>query len=144
MIYRLLIFASCITCNLWGIGYATLKSSEINMRVGPGREYPIIWVLTRVGLPVEVLAEFGQWRKVRLPDNTEGWIHQNMVSHKNNALVASENVILYSSASNAHPIARLEKGVIVHCIKQEDDWVKIEVNKIKGWVKKNELWGVQD
>ena len=32
--------------------FASLDSNEINLRAGPGTDYPILWVYQRKGLPV--------------------------------------------------------------------------------------------
>lgn len=135
----LLIFFSI---NINAATYVSLKSSEVNLRVGPGKEYPVSWVLLRSGLPVMLVTEFDQWRKIQLSDGTEGWAHKSMLSAKNNAIVSSEYAILYKSASSAHPVAKLENGVIVRCLKIDGDWVKVEVNKIRGWLRHRNLWGV--
>ncbi|MDR1236421.1 MAG: hypothetical protein LBJ96_05460 [Holosporaceae bacterium] len=124
--------------------FASLKSSEVNLRVGPGKEYPINWTFLRANLPVMLVAEFNEWRKIKFIDNTEGWVHQNMISRKNTAIVTSGYTVLYKYASDSQPIAKIEKNVIVKIIKNDKDWVKAEVNKIKGWIKKEDLWGVNE
>jgi SH3-like domain-containing protein len=91
-----------------------------------------------------LIAEFNEWRKIKFIDNTEGWVHQNMISPKNTAIVTSEHSILYRYASDSQPIAIIEKNVIVKIIKRDKDWVKVEVNKIKGWIRKKDLWGVNE
>ena len=63
------IWAFLILCMIQGRAdaaqFVSLKSSKINMRVGPGDEFPISWVFLRAGLPMMLIAEFQQWRKVR-------------------------------------------------------------------------------
>ena len=66
--------------------FVTLSSGKINMRVGPGSRYPIEWVYTRRGMPVEIVAEYELWRKVRDVDGTEGWVLKHMVSSKRGAI----------------------------------------------------------
>ncbi|MBQ3564522.1 MAG: hypothetical protein IJA14_00050 [Alphaproteobacteria bacterium] len=124
--------------------FVSLKSSKINMRVGPGEEFPISWIFIKSGLPMMFIAEFQQWKKVKFLDNTEGWIHQNMISGKNTAIVTSDNALLYRSSSESFPIARVEKNVIAKVIKNEKDWIKVDINKIKGWMKSSDLWGIND
>lgn len=143
---RFLMFAAAVSVYAAAFtpAFVSLKSPEVNVRVGPGKEYPVSWTFMRANLPVILVAEFNQWRKVKFIDNTEGWVHQNMISRKNTAIVTSEHTILYRYASNSHPTAKLEKNVIVKVIKKDKDWVKAEVNKIKGWIKKEDLWGVNE
>ena len=124
--------------------FVSLKSSKINMRVGPGDELPISWVFLRAGLPMMLIAEFQQWRKVKYLDNTEGWMHQNMISGRNTAIVTKENSLLYKKDSDSCPIARVEKNVIVKVLEKRDNWVKVDANKIKGWIPREDLWGIGD
>jgi SH3-like domain-containing protein len=98
----------------------------------------------RANLPVMLISEFDQWRKVQFVDKTEGWIHQNMISPQNTAIVVAKYAILYKSASNSHPIARIEKNVVVKVLKRDKEWIKIDVNRIKGWVREQDLWGVNE
>ena len=124
--------------------YVSLKSSEINMRVGPGIEYPISWVFMASNLPMMLVTEFGQWKKLRFVDNTEGWVHKNMVSYKNTAMIVSNIAVLYKSESKSQPIARIEKNVIVKVLKKDKNWVKVSVYRLKGWIPKEDLWGVNE
>lgn len=124
--------------------FVSLKSSEINLRVGPGKEYPVLWVFMKCDLPVLMISEFGQWRKIKFADNTEGWVHKNMISWKNTAIVVPTYAILYRYASGTHPVAKIEKNVVVKVLKKEGKWVKIEVKKMKGWMHCKDLWGVLD
>ncbi len=124
--------------------FVSLKSSEVNMRVGPGKEYPIIWIFMRANLPMLLIAEFDQWRKVRFVDNTEGWVHKNMISQKNTVIVSEDNVLMYRYSSTSNPIARVEKNVVLRVLKRESNWVKVEINNMKGWIQKKSLWGVAD
>lgn len=124
--------------------FVSLKSSEVNMRVGPGKEYPIIWIFMRANLPMLLIAEFEQWRKVRFIDNTEGWVHKNMISQRNTVIVSEDSVIMYRYSSTSNPIARVEKNVVLRVLKHESNWVKVEINNMKGWIQRKSLWGVAD
>ena len=74
--------------------FVSFKSSEVNMRVGPGKEYPIAWVFMRANLPMILMAEFDQWRKVKFIDGTVGWVHKNMISRKSSAIVTENYAIM--------------------------------------------------
>jgi SH3-like domain-containing protein len=124
--------------------FVSLKSSEVNLRVGPGKEYPVSWTFLRANLPVMLMSEFDQWNKIRFVDETEGWVHKNMISRKNTAIIISEYAVLYKYASDTHPIAKIEKNVVLEVKKKDGEWIKVVVNKIEGWVKKENLWGVKE
>lgn len=124
--------------------FVSLKSSKINMRVGPGDEFPISWVFLRAGLPMMLIAEFQQWRKVKYLDNTEGWMHKNMISGRNTAVVIKDKALLYKKDSESCPIARIEKNVIVRVLEKRNNWIKVDINKVKGWIPRENLWGIDD
>ncbi|MDR2107666.1 MAG: hypothetical protein LBO73_04080 [Holosporaceae bacterium] len=123
--------------------FVSLKSSNANLRVGPGKEYPVSWIFVKSGLPAMLTAEFEQWRKVKFADGIEGWIHQNMISPKNTAIVVVPYAVIYKHASGPGPVARAEKNVIVRVLqKDKGGRVKAEAANIKGWIRKQDLWGV--
>ena len=62
--------------------FVTLRADKVNVRAGPGARYPVEWVFERKGMPVEIVAEFDTWRKVRDIQGTEGWVHQNLLSSR--------------------------------------------------------------
>jgi len=123
--------------------FVSLRASEVNLRSGPGERYPIEWVLTRKGLPVEVVAEFDVWRKIRASDGTEGWVHERMVGSGRNVIIKGAERTLHAEPdAAAAPVARAEPGVIAHLVDCRGPWCRIETQGIKGWVKRDEIWGV--
>ena len=70
--------------------YVSLRSDEVNIRTGPGVQYPIEWVFTRRHMPVEVVEQFEHWRKIRDIEGTTGWVHQSMLSGKRYSIVTGE------------------------------------------------------
>ena len=123
--------------------FVALKSNEINQRVGPGPNYPVEWIYMKAGLPVEVIAEFDNWRKIRDKDGTEGWVHQSMVCSKRNGFIKDAETIMYSENDvKSHPIVRLEPGVMVEILKCREDWCLVRSFDFKGWVQRIFLWGV--
>lgn len=130
--------------------YVSLKANRVNMRVGPGRDYKVDWMFTRRGLPVEILQEFDNWRKVRGPDGAEGWILHSLLSGERTAIVApwkkddKNNFIrLKRSPSNdTSTIAKLEAGVVAKVEKCNAGWCKMSIKGYDGYVKQASLWGV--
>jgi SH3-like domain-containing protein len=122
--------------------FATLRSDEVNMRTGPGTRYPIEWVYTRRGLPVEVIAEYDIWRRVRDPEGTEGWVHKTELTGKRAAVITTETRELRDDRDDAAPVnAHLETGAIGQIISCAPDWCKVKFDGIKGYLHKSEFWG---
>ena len=57
--------------------YVSLKSDHVNVRAGPTKDNDVAWVYTRSGLPVEITAEFENWRRVRDSEGAEGWVYHS-------------------------------------------------------------------
>lgn len=127
--------------------FVTLRADVVNLRSGPGSRYPVEWVYHRKGLPVEIVAQFDQWRQIRDSQGTEGWVHQRMVAGARNVVVEGTQRILRASADKgAAPVAKLDPGVIAHLLECQDTWCRIEVQSpasdVKGWLGRDEIWGV--
>jgi SH3-like domain-containing protein len=122
--------------------FVSLRSSEVNLRAGPGTTYPVDWVYVRRGLPVEVVAEFDVWRKIRDWQNTVGWVHQSMLDGRRTILiVGADRVIRQEPGEAAAIVARLAPGVIGRLLSCDGDWCRIEVQSYRGWLRRDEFWG---
>lgn len=124
--------------------FVSLKASEVNLRAGPGESYPVEWVYTRKGLPVEIIAEYDQWRKVRDSEGTVGWVHQVMLSGLRTVLVGGATVrtAFGEPSADARAVFRAEPGVQGSFLYCEPGWCRIEVSGTKGWLPMADLWGV--
>lgn len=123
--------------------FVTLRADEVNLRTGPGERYPIVWVYHRKGLPVEVVAEFDVWRKIRDAQGTSGWVHERMIADQRSVVVEGVVRTLRDTPSNSAPaVARAEPGVIAHLLECRPAWCRIEAQGIKGWLPRDEMWGV--
>ena len=123
--------------------FVTLKSDEVNMRVGPGREYPKSWVYRREGLPLKVIAEFDVWRKVIDHEQTTGWVHSQLVTLKRNALITNRLTKLYSKADDQSPvIAVAEQGVLMELQTCGVKWCRIANDALRAFVHRDDIWGI--
>src|SRR5690606_25372001 len=93
--------------------FVSFRAEEVNLRTGPGVQYPVDWVYRRRNLPVEVIAEFGTWRKVRDIQGTQGWVHQSLLSSNRFVAITGQTRTLRRRADAQSPaVARVEPGVI--------------------------------
>jgi SH3-like domain-containing protein len=127
--------------------FVSLKADSVNLREGPNRDHPVKWIFKRAGLPVEITAEFEQWRRIRDSDGTEGWVLQNLLSGRRTALVApwSKEVSL---PLFEHPdggsavVARLEPRVLASIHDCAHNWCRLKGDKFDGYMQEEKLWGV--
>jgi SH3-like domain-containing protein len=125
--------------------FVSLRASSVNLRVGPSARYPIEWIYVRRNLPVEIIAEFDTWRRIKDPAGTEGWVHSTMLSGRRTAVVTGENrPLMRTPDEKAELAATLEPGVVVSVGRcpQGQSLCQVEANGIKGWLKRDALWGV--
>jgi SH3-like domain-containing protein len=123
--------------------FVSIRSNAVNARTGPSTKYPIEWVFSRRGMPVEVVAEFDTWRRIRDRDGSEGWVMQGMLSSKRSVMVIGDiRTLRRDPLPEARPIARAEAGVIGPLLHCKDDWCEIDAGGYRGWLRRAELWGV--
>lgn len=125
--------------------FVSLRSEEVNLRTGPGDRYPVEWVFRRRDLPVEVVAEFNHWRKIRDGQGTEGWVHQSLLSGRRMVMVTGRTRSLRAApADSAAPVAMLEAGVVARlaACPRNGAFCRVEAAGFDGWLKRDEFWGV--
>ena len=125
--------------------FVSLRSDEVNLRSGPGQRYPIDWIYARKDLPVEVIAEFEAWRKIRDWQGTEGWVHQSMLSGRRMMVViGGQRQLRGSDSDSADIVAVVEPGVLGRLLQcpRNRDYCRVEVGPLQGWFKRDEIWGV--
>lgn len=127
--------------------FVSLKSSRINVRRGPGQEYEIAFVYVRAGLPVEIVQEFENWRKIRDADGDEGWVFHSLLSGRRTALVApwegDATFPLRATADpDGRPVAYLQARVMADVLACEGTWCRLRGDGFDGWIEQERLWGV--
>jgi SH3-like domain-containing protein len=124
--------------------FISLATNDVNMRVGPGFQYPIEWVYRRRELPVEVQREFDVWRLVLAPDGGRGWVHEATVSGIRTFLVIGGDRILRRRPDDkASAVAVLKEGVIgtIRRCKAGDAWCAVVVDGRRGFLPRVDFWG---
>lgn len=127
--------------------FVSLKAEKVNVRRGPSSDHAVAWVFQRKGMPVEIVAEFENWRRIRDSDGEEGWILQNMLTGKRTAVVApwrrGQTMALYSTASGDSPlVAKVSAGVVSEVSSCTGEWCAIKAGGYGGWIEQSMLWGV--
>ena len=127
---------------------ASLRSEPINGRSGPDKKYPIEWIYRQKGAPVEIINEFGLWRKIKDWEGSESWVHKTMLTGRRFVRVMNlgENNIYNSDSYQSKIIAKVEDGVIgeIKECRKNNQFCLIKFNTIEGWVPKKILFGVYD
>lgn len=123
--------------------WASIRVEEVNMRVGPGESYRILWVYKRQNLPLKVLRLKEGWRLVRDPDGAEGWMLAQFLSRERGAIVSGKGLaeMRESGSDSARLRWRLEPGVTGKLGECAEGWCEFDAAGHKGWVRQERLWG---
>ena len=123
--------------------YASVKKGDVNVRSGPGNQYPILWVYQRQGYPVQLLTRYDNYFKVRDAEGEEGWVYIGMVSAKKTGLVATKQPVpLYRHDDpSSDVVARVAPEVVVD---MKDDpctgtYCHVDVEGLRGYIAKSVL-----
>lgn len=135
--------------------FASLKSGKVNVRVGPGTDFKINWLYQKQGLPMEIIQEFDNWRKVRDPEGNEGWVLHSLLSGRRTVVIMPwetdrENNLAELKKEpdpSAGLSARLQPGVVATVKSCAETWCELTLtdeqnNVVEGYVEKVSLWGV--
>lgn len=115
---------------------------KVNVRFGPGQQYPINWVFTRPGVPLEVIAEFDNWRKIKDYEGAEGWISARLLTGRRTIMIQGATRDLRRKANNqARILLYAEPGVIGRLLSCRDSWCRVEIEGQRGWLQRGEFWG---
>jgi len=125
--------------------YVSLKAGKGNVRRGPGLTNRVDWVFTHKNMPLEITAEYGNWRRVRDNDGAGGWMHYSLLSGVRTVIITKDYTPMRSVPSvGADPNAYAEQGVIARLGKCYPQWCRVSAGQQSGWVLKSELWGVYE
>lgn len=129
--------------------FVSLKASRVNLRIGPGRDYAVDWLYLRKGLPLEIVQEYDNWRRVRDAEGTEGWIYQSLLSGTRTGMAVpwlrekDANIRLLGEPSDsAAVIALIEPGAIGEIIACNGTWCQMQFERYVGWVEQATIWGI--
>ncbi len=127
--------------------YVSLKSDHVNVRAGPTKDNDVAWVYTKAGLPVEITAEFENWRRIRDSEGAEGWVYHSLLSGRRTAVVTMKTkndlALLYDRADvQGRVAARLEAGVVAQVKHCASGWCHVAGSGFDGWIQQQRLWGV--
>lgn len=130
--------------------FVSLKSGKANMRVGPGSKYQVAWLYVKKGLPMEIIQEFDNWRKVRDAEGNEGWMLHSLLSGKRTAIINPWESDKDKGAANlksksdpaSSTLAKIEPGVVADVDYCGEKFCHLTFGKQDGYVGKANIWGV--
>ena len=121
--------------------YLMLKNSKVNVRMGPGLDYPIKFIYKKKNLPVKVIDKKENFRKVIDHKKNSGWIHISQLKKINSIIVLSNRILFKKPTLNSKPIANIESGRLFVLKKCKKDWCEVSSLNYTGWINMDNVWG---
>ena len=122
--------------------FVSLKKNKVNVRYGPSFESDIKYVYKKINLPLKQIDKKENFRRIIDFKNNSGWIHISQLKKSNSVIATQDKILFKKPTSFAEPIARIKEGRMLIIDKCENIWCKIIAEEYEGWVKINNLWGL--
>ena len=121
--------------------YLMLKNSKVNVRMGPGLDYPVKFIYKKKNLPVKVIDKKENFRKIIDHKKNSGWIHISQLKKINSIIVLSNRILFKKPTLNSKPIANIESGKLFVLEKCKKNWCKVSSQNYSGWINMDNVWG---
>ena len=121
--------------------FISLKKNKVNVRYGPSFESPVKFIYKKKNLPIKQIDEKENWRRIIDFKNNSGWIHSSQLKPINSIISLDDKILFNKPTIFSKPLAKIKRGRVLFVQKCDGNWCKIQTNKIKGWVKKNNMLG---
>ena len=121
--------------------YLMLKNSKVNVRMGPGLDYPVKFIYKKKNLPVKVIDKKENFRKVIDHKKNSGWIHISQLKKVNSVIVLSNRILFKKPTFNSKPIANIESCKLFVLEKCKKNWCEVSSQNYSGWINMDNVWG---
>lgn len=125
--------------------YVTLKFGQVNARTGPGDDYKLQWVYTARSLPVQVIAETREWRRICDPEGRAAWVHMRTIDGRRSVFGVTPPAAIHARPkAQSRIVAYLRPRAIASLDRCKEGWCRIKVDNVKGWVSASSVWGATE
>ena len=141
---KVIFFISIFLCNIAFSNenyFLMLKNSKVNVRMGPGLDYPVKFIYKKKYLPVKVIDQKENFRKIIDHKKNSGWIHISQLKKVNSVIVLSNRILFKKPTFNSKPIANIESGKLLVLEKCKKNWCKVISKNYSGWINMDNVWG---
>ncbi|MBI1212455.1 MAG: SH3 domain-containing protein [Alphaproteobacteria bacterium] len=124
--------------------WVSVRARRLNVRRGPSFDQDVIWTYVRVGVPVEIIAEFDTWRRIRDASGDTGWVKAAMLESRRNVIVTGRvnTAMLAAAKADANVVAYAAPGLQAQLLGCDGEWCEISARGFDGYVTRDRLWGV--
>ena len=139
IVFFLLFFNNYVFANEF---FVSLKKNKVNVRYGPSFESDIKYVYKKIDLPLKQIDKKENFRRIIDLKNNSGWIHISQLKKSNSVIATKDKVLFKKPTSFAKPVAQIKEGRLLIIEKCEQNWCKITSGEFKGWIKTDNIWGL--
>ena len=122
--------------------FVSLKKNKVNVRYGPSFDSDIKYVYKKINLPLKQIDKKENFRRIIDFKNNSGWIHISQLKKSNSVIATQDKILFKKPTSFAEPIAQIKEGRMLIIKRCENIWCKVTAGEYEGWVKINNLWGL--
>ena len=121
--------------------FLSLKKNKVNVRYGPSLESPIKFIYKKINLPIKQIDKKENWRRIIDSKNNSGWIHWSQLKPINSVILLKDKILFKKPSNFSRPLANIKQGRVLVVKKCDDNWCKVQTEKLKGWIDNKNLWG---
>ena len=121
--------------------FLILKNNKVNVRHGPGFDFPIKFIYKKKNLPVKVIDKNENFRRIIDLKKNSGWIHSSQLSKKKSIIILKDKILFKKPTEYSKPVAKILTGRLLIIKNCKKEWCKIIVDNYSGWVKTDNVWG---
>tara|TARA_Y100001935_G_scaffold176654_1_gene146169 strand:+ start:10462 stop:10923 length:462 start_codon:yes stop_codon:yes gene_type:complete len=121
--------------------FLSLKKNKVNVRYGPGFDFPIKFIYKKINLPIKQIDSKENWRRIIDLKNNSGWIHRSQLKKINSIIPLNDKILFQKPSIFSKPIALIERGRVLMLKNCSINWCKISSEKFKGWIQASNNWG---
>ena len=122
--------------------FLMLKNNQVNVRYGPGFDYPIKYIYKKKFLPVKVIDKKENFRRIIDLKNNSGWIHTSQLRKGKSFILLKDQLLFSKPTKYSKPIIRISSGRLLLIKKCKSEWCRVKTENFLGWVKADEVWGL--
>jgi SH3-like domain-containing protein len=121
--------------------FLILKNNKVNVRHGPGFDFPIKFIYKKKNLPVKIIDKKENFRRIIDLKKNSGWIHSSQLSKKKSIIILKDKILFKKPTEYSKPVAKILTGRLLIIKNCKKEWCKIIVDNYSGWVKTDNVWG---
>ena len=122
--------------------FLSLKNEKVNVRYGPGFDFPIKFIYVKKYLPVKIIDTKENFRRIIDHKKNSGWIHVTQLRKANSIIVLEDKIVFKKNSKFSEPIIKVKKGRLVLVEKCLESWCNIKTDKYDGWLENDNVWGL--